>query len=271
MRLDGGGELLAESRALADVGHARMELAVDRDRGGIDAVRRDQLVGGGQVRGRKPELAAAPGALHHGAVDGVVMAEQRAGLVDAPFAHQPADARAGDDEILVADRIDLFGAEAVLRAERPQQREVAAAIAAEQEIGANPHLGDAQPLHQHAAHEVIGLPLRHLAGEADHRRALHTGARQRIELLRLGHQQRRRLVGTEDAGRMRIERQHHAGAGAFGGAALDALDDLDVAAMQAVEVAEREHRRAPPERPRILRIVDDVHCYATSMSNVMPS
>ena len=95
---------------------------------------------------------------------------------------------------------------------------------------------------------VLGLPLRHLAREADHGGALHAGARQRVELLRLGHQQRRRLVGPQDARRVRIERQHHAGAAAFGGAALDALDDLDVAAMQAVEVAEREHRRSPRAR-----------------------
>ena len=78
------------------------------------------------------------------------MAEQRARLVDAALGHQPADARARDDEILVADRIDLLGAEAVLRAERAQQREVAGAIAAEQEVGADPHFGDAQPVDEHA-------------------------------------------------------------------------------------------------------------------------
>ena len=79
------------------------------------------------------------------------MAEQRAGFVDAAFGDQAADARARDDEVLVADRIDLLGAEAVLRAERPQQREVAGAIAAEQEVGADPHFGHAQPVDEHAS------------------------------------------------------------------------------------------------------------------------
>ena len=52
------------------------------------------------------------------AVDEVVVPEQRARLVDAPLGHQPADPRAADHEVLVADRIDLLGAEAVARAER---------------------------------------------------------------------------------------------------------------------------------------------------------
>ena len=58
---------------------------------------------------------------------------------------------------------------------------------------------------------------------------------------------------------MRIEGQHHAGAAALGGAALDALDDLDVAAMQAVEVAERQHRLMPARAARIVGKVDDLH------------
>ena len=49
-------------------------------------------------------------------------AETRARLVDAAFRDQPADARAADDEILVADRIDLLGAEAVAGAERAQDK-----------------------------------------------------------------------------------------------------------------------------------------------------
>ena len=104
------------------------------------------------------------------------MAEQRAGLVHAAFGHQPADARAADDELLVAHRIDLLGAEAVALPERPQQREVAAAVVAEQEVGADPDLRHAQPVDEHGAHERLRVPLRQLAREADDRHAVDAGA-----------------------------------------------------------------------------------------------
>ena len=82
---------------------------------------------------------------------------------------------------------------------------------------------------------------------------------QRLEPLRLGHQQRRRLVGPHDARRMRIEGHRHRRAAMLGGAALDALDDLEVPAVQAVEVAERQHRMHQPRRPGVVREVDGLH------------
>ena len=124
----------------------------------IDAVRRQQLVFGAEVGGRKADRASAAIAADHLAVDGVLMAEQRTGFVDASLADQPPDPRAADDEVLVAHRIDLFGLEPVAGAERAQQREVAGAIVSEQEIGAHPHFGDAQPVHEHGANELFGAP-----------------------------------------------------------------------------------------------------------------
>ena len=91
------------------------------------------------------------------------MPEQRAGLVHPALADQPPHARAADDEVLVADRVDLLGAEAVARAEAAQHGEGAGAIVAEQEVGADPHLDDVQPLDQHGAHERLGIPVRQLA------------------------------------------------------------------------------------------------------------
>ena len=96
--------------------------AVDRHRRRIDAVRRHQLVVGLQVRRRESELAAALPPLDDRAVDEVRMAEQRARFVHAALGDQPPDARAADDEVLVAHRIDLVGAEPVALAERAQQR-----------------------------------------------------------------------------------------------------------------------------------------------------
>ena len=42
------------------------------------------------------------------------------------------------------------------------------------------------------------------------------------------------------------------------GNASEAIEDLAVAAVQAVEITEREHR-IPPGRPRIIGKVNDVH------------
>ena len=187
------------------------------------------------------------------------MPEQRARLVDAPFADQAPDARAADDEVLVADRIDLLRLEAVARAEDAQHREVARAIVAEQEVRADPDFGDAQPVDEHGAHERFGLPVRQLGREAHDRGALHAGVGDRLELLRLGHQQRRRLVGPDHARRMRVEGHDDGGRAALFGDAPHAIENLAVSAVQAVEVAEREHRVDPPRRTGVFREVNDVH------------
>ena len=108
----------------------------------------------------------------HGAVDHIRMAEQRARFVDAALADQPPDPRAADDELAVADGVDLLGAKPVSRAERAQQREVAGAVAPEEEIRADPHLRDVQPLDEHRAHERLRVPLRQLVREPHDRRAV---------------------------------------------------------------------------------------------------
>src|SRR5579862_9494622 len=72
-------------------------------------------------------------------------------LVDRPFADEPPDPRAADDEVLVANGIDLLRLESVARAKRAQHREVARAIVAEEEIRADPHLRHAQPVDEHGS------------------------------------------------------------------------------------------------------------------------
>jgi hypothetical protein len=48
---------------------------------------------------------------------------------------------------------------------------------------------------------------------------------------------------------------------ALAGDAAQTIEDLAVSAVQAVEIAEREHRIPPARRPRIVRKVNDVHDY----------
>src|SRR3954451_4615477 len=178
--------------------------------------------------------------------------DHRARLVDAAFADQPADPRAADHEILVADRIDLLGLEAVAAAERAQQREVAGAVVAEQKIRADPDFRDAQPLDEHGADEALRIPARQLWREADDGGALDVRGGDRFELLRLGHQERWRLVRPHDPRRMRIERHHDRRGTALGGDPAEAVENLPVAAVYPVEVPEREHRLLPAGGPHIV-------------------
>jgi hypothetical protein len=60
---------------------------------------------------------------------------------------------------------------------------------------------------------------------------------------------------------MRIERHDDGGGAALAGDALEPIENLAVPAVHAVEVAERQHRLHPGERPCVLGEVNDVHEY----------
>ena len=234
--------------------------AADRRRRRIDAVRRQQLVLGAEVRGRKADRPAALVAAHDRAVDAVLMAEQRAGLVDAPLADQPADPRAADDEVLVADRIDLLGLEAVAAAERRAAARSCRRDRGRTESSRRPRPPATRSQSTSTVRTNVSGSHRDSSGVKRTMAAPCTPARcDRLELLRRGHQQRRRLVGPDDARRMRIEGHHDGRGAALAGDAAHAIEDLAVAAVHAVEVAEREHRLHPARRPRVVGKVDDVH------------
>ena len=58
----------------------------------------------------------------------------------------------------------------------------------------------------------------------------------------------RRLVGTDDPRWVRVEGEDEGGAAALGADAADLLDDLDVPAMQPIEIAEGEDWQMPARR-----------------------
>ena len=248
MRFDNRVLDVAKRRAHADVGDRRIDNAVDSQRRRIDPGGRDELVRGHDVRRRKPKLTAAACAPGDDTVDEVVMPEQGPRFIDSPFRHQPADSRAADDEVLVADGIDLLGAEPVARTEAAQHRERPGTFVAEEEIGSDPDFRHVQPLDQDRAHKRFGVPSGELAGEPDDGDALHAGPRQRLDLLIGGHEERRRLVGPKHPRRVGLEGHRGGRARPLTGTAPDAVDDLHVPAVQPVEVAEREHGLLPPWR-----------------------
>src|SRR6266487_4244295 len=225
----------------------------------IDAMRRQQLVVGAEVRRGKADGPPALVAQHHGAVEEVLMPEQRPGFIQTPFADEAPDPRAADDEILVADRIDFLRLEAVPAAKGPQPREIAGTIVSEKKIRAHPHFADAKPVDENRPNESFRIPARELRCEADDRRALHAGIRYGFQLLFLRHQQRGRLVWSDDPRRMGIESHHDRRGAALAGHSLDPVENLAMPAVHAVEVAQGEDRVRPASRSHVLREMDYVH------------
>ena len=81
--------------------------------------------------------------------------------------------------------------------------------------------------------------------EADDGHRIETGALERLELLIERHQERRRLVGAQHAGRMRIEDHRDRRAATLASLAAHFVDELLVPAMETIEVAERDDRMRP--------------------------
>jgi hypothetical protein len=218
---------------------------------GVHAVGRQQLVPRLQVRRRKPDSTPSRVPPRHLAIEKIVMAEQRRRFVHASFRHEPPDARAGDDELLVPDRVDLLSLESVAHAERAKQREVPGSIAPEQEVRAHPHFDRVHPVDKRFLDERFGIPPRELVREPHHHHAVHARTLQRLQPLRRRHQERRSLVRTDNARRMWIECHRHRRPAALPGPPTHAVDDLHVPAVQPVEVTEGQHGLRPARARRI--------------------
>jgi hypothetical protein len=95
--------------------------------------------------------------------------------------------------------------------------------------------------------------------EANDGRSAHPRPREPLELLRLRHQQRGCLRRAHNARGVRVEGQHDRRHRALGRDAGHPLQDLHVPAMQAVEIAQRQHGAPPARRTRIVGKVNDVH------------
>ena len=130
----------------------------------------------------------------------------------------------------------------------------------EQKIRADPDFDDVQPFDEDLSDERLGIPLRHVERKAHDGDALHAGARERLDLLFLGHQERRRLVGPKHARWMRIERHRRRRSAALPRATPHTVDDLHVPAMQPVEIPQRQHRIVPANGA-VIRKVGEASAY----------
>jgi hypothetical protein len=140
--------------------------------------------------------------------------------------------RGRDDLSVELDELGDAGLERILGL---QQRGVAARPMAEAEVLPHRHAPRAEPLDELAGDEVLGRLLGALAVERDHDELLDAELGDQLRLGLQRGEQLRRGVGRYDGARVRLERQHGVGA----------ADDLAVAYMDAVELADGDIARAP--------------------------
>ena len=136
-----------------------------------------------------------------------------------------------------------------------QHLDIAAAARAEGEVVAAHDMARAQALQQHVIDEGLGRQRREGRVEALRQHGLHAVLLQQPQLGRRQGKAERSGVGHEEAPRMRLEGQRHhrriERLGMLGGAVEQRL----MAAMHAVEVAQR-HGSALPLRGRGLPVVE---------------
>ena len=127
------------------------------------------------------------------------------------------------------------------RAGRRQEFRRAGAAPAEMEIEADHDRGDREALDQDLPHEILGRQTRQRRIETHDDRPVEARHGEQPQLGGLVAQPEYRLVRPEDGARMRLEGQHDGLAPERAGARQRHVDDGAVAAVDAFEIADRDH------------------------------
>jgi hypothetical protein len=96
-------------------------------------------------------------------------------------------------------------------AEPGQQLDVAGRAVAEREVLPHHHRRHVQLLDQHLVHELVGRHLGELGGERQHAEHVDAQLLDQLGLATKRGQLRGMATRTDDLGRVRVERQQHAG------------------------------------------------------------
>ena len=129
-------------------------------------------------------------------------------------------------------------------ARRAQRLDVAFPFLRIVKVVAHDHVPYAQALRQQLLLELARAEISHAVVEPQHHDAIDTVQRQCLELLAQPHQARRSRRAFEEFARCRLERHHGGRQAEFVGLAPQGLQHVLVAAMHAVEVADRRHATA---------------------------
>ncbi|TSE31240.1 hypothetical protein Ttaiw_01618 [Tepidimonas taiwanensis] len=217
-----------------------------------------------ETRGRFAQGAAQLAPVHDVAADRVRAPEQRRGARHVARGQRLAHRGAGH-----APAVDLVAeharhVEAACLARGVQQRVVAAALRAEAKVIADEHITRVQRPNQHVVDERLGRQRRERLVEGQDHAFVDTAAAQLRQLVaQRGNARRRQLRAAvprgEEVPRVRLERH-----GARGHAAVTRLVDQQrqhrlMAAVHAVEIADRQRPRLGGSPAQVVQAVGDVH------------
>src|SRR5260370_20612556 len=250
----------AEGRAHAEIGDAVVPAVAAADGGAhrIDAAGGAQVIGELDMGGRDADRAAAPIALLDPAIDLPGAGEERRRIARPAFDEKMADARRRVNFAIALHRLDDGDAEAESLAHPAQQRRIAAAAVAEDEVVTDDGLANAEPGDKHVAHEILRAQRSEFEVEMQIVEEVGAETAQQFGLDAKRRQAKGRQPGLKDTARMRLEGQDtllHAGrARELAGLADDEL----VTEMDAVEIADRDRAATRASRkPGVM--AKDIH------------
>ena len=228
-----------------------LTIAVERAEGGVDAVGRQQLVLGGEVRRREPQLPPAARALHDHAVDGEVPAEQRPGFLDAALRTPGAGSACS------TRRSPCSGSGSIFSARKPScWPSVRSSVKLPDRLRPNRKSAPTQTSatrSQSTSTRRTKVSGSHCDSSSVKRTTATpcTPARSSASRFCCGViSSGGALSGRSTRGGWGSKVRTSDGAAALGGAPADALDDLHVPAVQAVEVADAPAPDTATRRPR---------------------
>lgn len=208
----------------------------------VDAVRRPQPTPPRlEVGGWIAEPAAAPVALDHPTLDHVRVIQERARQGGVARLDRGADPARRADLAAPFDPLDPAHAEAIVLAERRQGLGIAGALVAEAEVGADHHVARAEPAGEDVVDELLRRLPHQERGEREREQVLDPELGQEARLDPEGGQPGRRARRGQDLARVRLEGDHAERRAQRPRLLARGPDQRAVAAVHAVEVADRDH------------------------------
>ena len=121
----------------------------------------------------------------------------------------------------------------------------------EMEIGAHHHAANAEPPDENIGDKRFGRNIGECGVEAHHHRAVEPRAGEQPQLRRLGRQPEQGLVRPEEHPRMRLEGERQRRRAESARPRSRRIDHRAMAAMHAIEVADRDEAALEPRRHRV--------------------
>ena len=197
----------------------------------------------------KPDCPTQLASMEHAPADGIRPTQQMPRPREITGAQRSAHRRTRDALLSFDDGGHLLECERAACRMALQQFDVAGPARTETEVIADEQPPRATSLHNEVD-ESLGRQRRKRPVEVLHDDAVDALGRERLELVAQPGDARRRAVGGEEFARMRLERHHGRGDSACTRRRDDARQQRLMAAMHAVEVADRQRAGNALARPR---------------------